>query len=498
MTPHAATHHGIAILGAGFAGLGTALELKRRGVHDFVVFERGAEVGGTWRDNTYPGCACDVKSDLYSFSGVPNPDWSHRYARQPEILAYLKKTASDHGLRPHIRFGTELQEARWDAEEGLWRIRTGGGDFTARVLISGHGPLIQPKWPDIPGLDSFVGERFHSARWNHDVELRGKRVAVIGTGASAIQFIPKIQPVVEHLTVFQRTPPWVMPRMDEETSPRRRELFRRYPALQRLSRQWIFLKAEARHLGFSNPKVGALMEKFGHQHLEAQVADPELRRKLTPDYRVGCKRILISDDYYPALQQPNVELVTDAITEVRGHELLTADGQARAFDVLIGGTGFNATQPPMARLIVGRGGQRLSEAWATHMEALHGTAVAGFPNLFLLVGPNTALGHNSIVYIIEAQIGYILRALGHMDAAHLLSLEPTPGAQRDYSDALQEKLRESVWVQGGCTSYYLDANGRNSTLWPERASSFRRTLGRFDPALYRERLSPRPLPPLLG
>ncbi|WP_241191347.1 flavin-containing monooxygenase [Deinococcus psychrotolerans] len=356
----------------------------------------------------------------------------------------LRKTADEQGLRPHIRFNTEMEEARWDEEEGLWRIRTSRGDFTTRVLISGHGPLIEPKWPDIPGMEDFEGERFHSAQWNHAVNLSGKRVAVIGTGASAIQFIPEIQPLVGQLSVFQRTPPWVMPRMDEAITPRRRELFRRYPVFQRLARQRVFLNAEVRHLGFSNPRVGALMEKFGHQHLEGRVADPELRRKLTPDYRLGCKRILVSDDDYPAIQQPNVELVTETITEIRGDEILTVDGQVRAFDVLIGGTGFNATQPPMARRIFGRGGLRLADAWDSHMEALHGTAVAGFPNFFLLVGPNTALGHNSIVYIIEAQIGYILRTLKYMDAAHLLSLEPTPEAQREYSDALQDKLRESV------------------------------------------------------
>ncbi|WP_420594188.1 flavin-containing monooxygenase [Deinococcus sp.] len=492
------THHQIAILGAGFAGLGMALALKRRGVADFVVFERGAEVGGTWRDNTYPGCACDVKSDLYSFSSVPNPDWAHRYARQPEILAYLRRVADGYGLRPHLRLGSEVEEARWDEAESVWRIRTSRGTFTARVLISGHGPLIEPKWPDLPGLSDFAGQRFHSARWNHDLDLCGQRVAVIGTGASAIQFIPEIQPLAAQLTVFQRTPPWVMPRQDEPTSERRRQLFRRYPLLQRLSRQWVFALAEARHLGFSHARVGKLMETFGQQHLEAQIADPELRRRLTPDYRLGCKRILVSDDYYPAIQQPNVELVTAAIERVQGHQIFTADGQARAFDVLIGGTGFNATQPPVARLIFGRNGQALADAWQPHMEALHGTAVAGFPNLFLLVGPNTALGHNSVVYIIEAQIGYIVRALDHMTAAHLLALEPLPDAQRAYSDALQAKLRQSVWVRGGCTSYYLDAAGRNSTLWPQRAAQFRRTLNRFDPALYRARLSPRALPPLLG
>ncbi len=488
----------IAILGTGFAGLGMAIRLKRRGVQDFVVFERADEVGGTWRDNTYPGCACDIRSDLYSFSFAPNPDWKHRYARQPEILAYLKRAAEEFGVVPHIRFHHEMQEARWDDGAALWRIHTNGGEYSARVLVSGHGPLTLPVWPDLPGLERFAGERFHSARWNHAAVLAGKRVAVIGTGASAIQFVPELQKVAGQLTVFQRTPPWVMPRLDAPTGERRRALFRRFPPLQWLSRQYVFGRAELQHLGFSNRRVGRVVEKLGHAHLEAQVPDAALRHKLTPSYRVGCKRILVSDDYYPALQQPNVELVTEAISEITEDGVVTADGQRRRFDVLIGATGFNATRPPVARLLFGRNGQSLADAWAGHLEALYGTTVAGFPNLFLLVGPNTALGHNSIVYIIEAQLDYILQALAHMDGQHLLALEPTTEAQREYSDGLQMKLSTSVWSQGGCTSYYLDANGRNSTLWPERASAFRQTLKRFDPALYRARLSPKRIPGMLS
>ncbi|MBB5234010.1 cation diffusion facilitator CzcD-associated flavoprotein CzcO [Deinococcus budaensis] len=493
-----ALHHQIAIIGSGFAGLGMAAGLRRRGVTDFVVFERAGEVGGTWRDNTYPGCACDVKSDLYSFSFAPNPGWGHRYARQPEILAYLRRVADDFGIRPHIRFGHEVERAEWDEAEGVWRIQTNRGAYTARVLISGHGPLIEPKWPAVQGLETFSGPRFHSARWDHAVDLRGKRVAVVGTGASAIQFVPEVQKVAGQLTVFQRSAPWVLPRMDEATSGRRRALYRRLPALQRLSRQWIFGVAEARFLSFSSARVGRLAEETARKHLEAQVADPALRAKLTPDYRLGCKRILLSDDYYPALTQPNVELVTDPIREVRGNRVVTADGQEREFDVLIGGTGFNATQPAIAGVIHGRGGRSLAQVWQPHMEALHGTAVAGFPNLFLIIGPNTGLGHNSMVYMMEAQIGYILGALDYLEKSELLALEPRPEAQAAYNAALQDKLRGTVWMQGGCTSWYIDDQGRNTSLWPERAAQFRRTLSRFDPSLYQVRLSPRPLPALLS
>ena len=491
-------HFSIAVIGTGFAGLGMALQLRRRGVQDFVVFERAQEVGGTWRDNTYPGCGCDIKSDLYSFSFVPNPDWSRKYAAQPEILAYLKRTAQTQGVTPHIRFGHEVRRMAWDDAAGHWQIQTSQGDYTARVIVAGSGPLIEPKWPQVPGLGTFTGEKFHSARWRHDVELRGKRVAVIGTGASAIQFIPRIQPPAEHLTVFQRTPAWVLPRLDAENSEGRKALFRRYPALQRLTRQFVFARTEARFLGFAHPRVGHLAEEQARAHLEAQVPDPELRRKLTPNYRLGCKRVLISDDFYPAIRQPNVTLVDAAVTRIDGRHLHSADGGVHEADVLICGTGFEVTEPPYARLVYGRGGQRLADAWAGHMEALHGTAVAGFPNFFLLVGPNSALGHNSIIYMIEAQLDYILGALHYMDGAQVQAVEPNADAQRRYNDALQHKLQHSVWVQGGCQSYYLDAQGRNSTLWPELASGYRWTLRRFPPEQYDVRLSPQPPRPLLA
>ncbi|MHA6761215.1 flavin-containing monooxygenase [Streptacidiphilus sp. PAMC 29251] len=474
-----------AVIGTGFSGLGMACRLKQQGIEDFVVFERAQEVGGTWRDNTYPGCACDIRSDLYSFSFAPNPDWTSRYARQEEIHAYLRDTTDRFGIREHIRFGHEVEHAAWDEEAALWRITTSAGEYLARVLISGHGPLITPKWPEIPGLEDFAGESFHSAAWNHGVELAGKRIAVIGTGASAIQFVPRIAESAGQLTVFQRSAPWVMPRGDAPTSAARRRWFARLPLLQQASRAWIFGVAESRFAGFKYPWVSRRFEAVGRSYLARKVRDPELRAKVTPDFRIGCKRLLVSDEYYPALNRPNVDLVTEKITGVTATGVVTADGAHHEVDVLICGTGFNATQPAVAELIHGRGGIPLAQYWGTRMEALHGTTVTGFPNLFLLVGPNTALGHNSIVYIIESQIDYVLKALRLMRGRGAAAIEALPQAQSAYNDGLQRTLSTSVWVKGGCTSFYLDAEGRNTTLWPHRAARFRQLLRRFDPSLYR-------------
>lgn len=477
-------HVRVAVIGSGFAGIGMAAELRRHGIDDFVLFERAHEVGGTWRDNTYPGCACDIRSDLYSFSFAPNPEWRHRYARQPEIQEYLRRTADQFGVTPHIRFGHGVEDASWDSAGNLWRIRTTGGEWTADALVAGAGPLILPKWPAIPGLDSFAGPRFHSARWDHGVDLAGSRVAVIGTGASAIQFVPHLQRIAGSVTVFQRTAPWVLPRGDRPTSHRRRELFRRFPVLQRAARAWEFRVNELRYLTLAHERIGRRVESIGLSYLQRRVPDPELRTKLTPRFRLGCKRILISDDYYRAVTEPNVELVTDAVTSVSADSIRTADGSDRQVDVLIGATGFNATEPPVARVVHGRDGRSLAEHWSSHMEALNGTTVTGFPNFFMLVGPNTALGHNSIVYIIEAQIRYVLQALD-LIVTRRVTVEPQPEVQRAYSDRLLESLAQSVWVRGGCTSFYLDANGRNSTLWPYPAARFRLTLRRFRPADYR-------------
>jgi cation diffusion facilitator CzcD-associated flavoprotein CzcO len=477
-------HARVAIIGAGFSGLGMAAQLTRHGAHDFLVVERAHEVGGTWRDNTYPGAACDIRSDLYSFSFAPNPGWTHRYGRQREILEYLKGIADRYGLRPHILFGTELLRADWDEDAAVWRIETSRETFTADVLVSGHGPLIDPKWPKIPGLESFAGPRFHSAQWRHDAYLAGKRIAVIGTGASAIQFVPELQKYAGRVTIFQRTAPWIIPRADAPSSERRQRWFARMPALQRAARLWSFAQAEARFAGFRFKPIGKVVEAVSRRYLRSEVQDPVLRAKLTPDYRIGCKRILISSEYYAALTKPCVELVTDAIASIDGHEIVTADGTRRRFDVLISGTGFEATHPSIAPLVHGRDGASLAERWSPHMSALRGTTVQDFPNLFLLVGPNTALGHNSMIYMIEAQLGYVLQALQFMDATGTRVIEPRPEAQAAYDDRIQRDFSGSVWTTGGCRSYYLDDGGRNTTLWPRRAGAYRGVVRTFDPSEY--------------
>ncbi|GAA2010040.1 NAD(P)/FAD-dependent oxidoreductase [Nakamurella flavida] len=468
------------VLGAGFAGLAMACELKRAGRHDFVVLERSSAVGGTWRDNTYPGCACDIRSDLYSFSFAPNPDWTHRYARQPEIRAYLERTTDRFGVRRHIRFHHELLDARWNTADARWHVHTSRGDFRARVLVSGHGPLISPRWPDIPGLADFAGPQFHSARWDHDVDLTGRRVAVIGTGASAIQFVPEIAPFTAGLTVFQRSAPWVLPRGDRPTSARRQTWFRRLPVLQRIARGAVFARNELQFTVFRHRVVGRVVQTVARRVIRRRLSDPELREQVTPSFRIGCKRILVSDDWYPALDRATVDVVTSPIERVVADGVVTVDGRHHPADVLIAGTGFDATHPPVARLLTGADGRTLAEHWTPHMSALHGTAVAGFPNLFLLVGPNTALGHNSIVAIIEAQVRYVLQALTALSGAGVTALEARAPAQQAYSEKLQRALRRSVWVTGGCTSYYLDDTGRNSTLWPHRAWRFARSVRRLD------------------
>jgi cation diffusion facilitator CzcD-associated flavoprotein CzcO len=480
-------HVRVGIIGAGFAGLGMAAQLARHGRDDFLLVERAREVGGTWRDNSYPGAACDIRSDLYSFSFAPNADWARRYAPQPEILEYLKGVADRFELRPHILFDAELLRAEWsdrDSAAGTdahWTVETSRETFTCTVLVVGAGPLIEPKWPAIPGLETFAGPRFHSARWRHDVELAGADVAVIGTGASAIQFVPEVQKVARSVTVYQRSAPWIVPRADGATSPGRRRRFARYPALQRMSRAAVFASAEFRFLGFRFRAVGRLFEAVSRAFLRREVKDPTLRAQLAPDFRIGCKRILISSDYYRALTQPNVTLVTEPIASLDADAVITADGVRRRADVVIGGTGFDATHPPIARVIVGRGGVSLSERWASQMSALHGTTVTDFPNMFLLVGPNTALGHNSIVAIIEAQLGYVLEALEELDTRGADWVEPDPSAQLAHNEKLQHALRGSVW-ESGCANFYLDETGRNTTLWPGTVLAFRRALRRLDPA----------------
>lgn len=479
-------HVKVAIVGAGFAGLAMAIKLKQAGIDDFVVFERAGDVGGTWRENTYPGAACDVPSHLYSYSFAPNPGWSRSFSPQREILDYIRATARRHGVLPHIRFHTPVTAMRWIDSANVWRIETADGGVTAQFLVPGMGALSEPKLPDIPGIDTFAGTLFHSAAWDHDHDLTGETVAVIGTGASAIQFVPAIQRRVVRLHVFQRTPPWVIPRTDRPLTRAERWLFRRFPALQQAARAAIYWGRELYAWGFVDPRRMRAPEKLARAHLARQVPDPTLRAKLTPDYTIGCKRILISNDWYPALTRPNVEVVTDGITEVRPHSVVTGDGVERPVDTIICGTGFQVTEFPAGDHIYGPGGVSLGETWRRNgsMEAYLGSTVAGFPNLFLLIGPNTGLGHTSMVFMMESQANYVLDALRHVDSAGATTVEVRADAQDAYNRALQRKLSSTVWNTGGCQSWYLDANGRNTSLWPGYTWRFRQKTRRFDPWRY--------------
>ncbi len=480
----------VAVIGAGFAGLGTAIKLKQSGIHDFVVLERADDLGGTWRDNSYPGCACDVPSHLYSYSFAPNPDWSRAFSSQPEIQAYLQRCADKFTLRSHLHFGAEVTDARWDESIRRWRLTSARGALTARVLVAAQGPLSDPSLPAIPGLSTFAGTTFHSATWRHDDDLTGQRVAVVGTGASAIQFVPHVQHIAKQLTVFQRTAPWVMARRDRAIHGWEKKLYRRVPAAQRALRAGIYWARELMVPALTgNDRMLSLGEKQARKFLVKQVPDPQLREKLTPHFRLGCKRVLLSNDYYPALSQPNVDVVTDGIIEVVPEGVVTRGPDGRRVthpaDTIIFGTGFHVTDVPLAARLVGKDGRTLRAHWdETGMSALHGTTVSGFPNLFLLVGPNTGLGHNSIIFMIESQLKYVLGALRAMEQTGAATLEPRPAVQEAYNAQIQQQLRGTVWNTGGCASWYLDEKGRNTTLWPTFTFRFRKLVRRFDPADY--------------
>ncbi len=485
MTTAHPDHVRVAIVGTGFAGLGAAIALERAGI-EHVVLERADDLGGTWRDNTYPGCRCDVPSHLYSFSFAPNPDWTETYSPQPEILDYLQRTAEQHGVLRRTRFGAEVRSAEWDAAASTWRLDTAAGALTADVVVMGNGPLAEPAIPDLPGLDSFTGTTFHSATWRADHDLTGERVAVIGTGASAIQFLPEIQPRVASVTLFQRTPPWVLPHRNRRITRFERTLYRRVPAAQRFVRGLVYWSRELFVSSLlRNAKSLENVEALAHKHLERQVPDPELRAKVTPDYRPGCKRLLLSNDYYPALQQPNVDVVTEKIVEITPTGVVTADGVEHQVDTIIFGTGFRVTDNPVAERVHGVDGRTLAEHWQeTGAQAYLGTSVPAFPNLFLLAGPNTGIGHTSLVVMIEAQLAYVVDALHTMEATGTRSVEVRRAAFRAWSSEIQRKAARTVWNTGGCASWYLDAEGRNTTLWPDHTFRFIRRTRRFDPGSY--------------
>ena len=472
----------VAVIGSGFAGLGMAIRLKQSGEEDFVLLERGDDVGGTWRDNSYPGAACDVPSRLYSFSFAPNPAWTRSFSPQPEILAYLRGCAERFGVRPHLHTGCPVERATWDEDARRWRVQTPRGELTAEILVSAAGALSDPKDPDIPGLERFEGHTFHSARWDHDDDLTGERVAVIGTGASSIQIVPEVQPLVERLDVYQRTPAWIIPRTDRPFTRVEKLAYAALPPLERFARRAIFYGRESYVLGFTRArKLMTLPGLLARRHLRTQIPDPVLRAKLTPDYEIGCKRILISNDFYPALAQPNADVVTEPIAEVRARSIVTADGQERPADTIIFATGFQVTPPPIAQAICGRDGVTLGEIWERDgMQAHRGTTMAGFPNLFMLVGPNTGLGHTSMVYMIEAQVQYVLDALAAMEREAIAVVEPRPAAQQAFNATVQRGMKDSVWQTGGCGSWYQDLHGNNVTLWPDFTFRFKKLTERFD------------------
>jgi cyclohexanone monooxygenase len=470
------------IVGAGFAGLCAAIKLDEAGETDFVVIEKDSDVGGTWHANTYPGAACDVPSQLYSFSFALNPDWSSHYSPQPEIHAYIRRVAEESGTLDRFRLDTRVLEARWDDAAGRWLVATTGGEYAARTIISGSGGLSEPRMPDIDGIDQFQGAIFHSARWDHDVDLTGKRVAVIGTGASAIQIVPELQKVAGHLDVYQRTPNWVIPRNERKYTGLEKELFRRVPLVQRAVRASIYATLESRVPAFNRfPGLMAAVEAQVKKQIGKAIDDPELRAKVTPSYRAGCKRILISNAWYPALAQDNVELVTDPIVAVKPDAVVTADGSERPVDVLVVATGFYVTEPPIAQHITGRDGRTLADHWGeAGMAAYKGTTIHGFPNLFQIVGPNTALGHSSMIFIIESQVRYVVEAAKAMRERGLAAIEPTAEAQDAWTAAIRERMKPTVWQTGGCASWYLDKFGHNTTLWPGQTFTFRQHLSRFD------------------
>ena len=477
-------HVHIVILGTGFAGVGMAIQLKRQGYDDFVVLEKAAGSGGTWRDNTYPGCACDVPSHLYSFSFALNPNWSRAYSSQWEIQAYLRSCMERFGILPNIQWNSELQDATWNEDDQHWHVTTSQGKLTTDILILGNGPLSEPSLPAISGIKDFEGTLFHSARWRHDYDLTGKRVAVIGTGASAIQFVPRIQPKVEHISLFQRTPPWILPRLDHPIATWQHALFRILPVTQRAIRSVIYWQRELTAAGFvyrqNMLKKGV---ELAQQHLERQVPDPILRTKLTPTYMLGCKRVLISDDFYPAVTQPNVEVITNHIREVRAHSIVTEDNREQHIDTIICATGFHVTDAQLPQRIHGRNSLSLADTWRPDPHAYLGATVPSFPNMFLLIGPNTGVGHTSMVFMIESQVAYILDCLHTMEQRALQTIEVRHESEEAFNAEIQQRMHGTVWASG-CNSWYLDAGGRNTTIWPGFTFEFRRRTSHFDPQHY--------------
>ncbi|WP_216591280.1 flavin-containing monooxygenase [Streptomyces brasiliscabiei] len=472
------------IIGSGLSGIGAAIKLREAGVDDPVIVEKAADLGGTWRDNTYPGCACDVPSALYSYSFAPNPEWTRAFAGQPEIRSYLRNTAAAYGITPLIRYGTEVTRAQWNPTHARWHIETTRGTYTARFLISAAGPWHEPLRPDVPGLADFPGPVFHSSRWRHDVDLTGARVAVIGSGASAVQFVPAIQPRAGRLHLFQRTAQWVLPKPDHPVPHAERHLLRTVPGAQRALRKAEYAALEALGVGFRHPALLRAVQRIGTLHLRATVKDRSLRQALTPDYTLGCKRLLLSNTYYPALTKPNVTVHATAVKAVEGRRIVGADGSRADVDTIVLGTGFHILDMPIARRVFDADGTSLDDHWKGSPDAYLGTTVSGFPNAFVLLGPHLGTGHSSAYAVLEAQLAYVAGAIRHFRGAGWTSMDVRPEVQAAFGAEVQQALPATVYNAGGCSSYYLDPNGVNSFSWPWSTGRMRRRLAHFDPEAY--------------
>ena len=484
-------HLRVVVVGAGFSGLSVASRLRERRETDFVVLERDESVGGVWRDNTYPGVACDVPSHLYSLSFAPNPGWDRAFSPGGEIRQYLESVVESQNLEPWIHLNEELLDAVWDEDAGRWRITTASQYLSAEVLVVCAGPLTEPIFPDISGLESFGGKILHSGRWDHRHDLSGERVAVVGTGASAVQIIPEIQPVAERLVVFQRTPGWVVPRLDRGILDLEKRILRAIPALTKLYRTGQFLLRDLLNYRMirRNRLVRRVFEAWSRSFLRKQIRDPELRAKLAPDYEIGCKRVLITDDFYLALDRPNVDLVASGVCEARNSRVVAEDGTEHEVDTIIFATGFDTTAPPIYQRIRGRDGRSMDDIWRGRPHFHRATTVAGFPNLFNLCGPGTGSGHGSMVWKAESQTAYVIDALRVMREQGLSSVEVLPEVEDRYMRWASNDLDKTVWARGGCQSWYLDEGGRPTLMWPRTMWGFRRMLRRFDPEHYRLRLS---------
>ncbi|GHE43544.1 flavin-binding monooxygenase [Streptomyces longispororuber] len=486
--------HTVVVVGAGVSGLGAAIRLRQAGILDVVVLERSAHVGGTWHDNRYPGAACDVPGHLYAYSFAPFPAWRSSLPAADEIRSYLRRCATDCGLDEHLRLGSEVQEARWHEAEARWYVRTGERRYRCRFLVTATGLLSEPHVPALPGLATFRGAAFHTARWDGACDVAGKRVALIGTGASAVQCVPHLAERAAALDVYQRTPPWVLPRLERRVPAAESALYRRSPRLRRLARAVAYWTRESWLLCFTGPLhrvVSRGVTALARLHLRCRVPERELRRRLLPSFRLGCKRVLLSNDYYPALRRTHVSLVTDPVAAVTEDSVITRDGRVRPADVIVFATGYAVGRPALARRVVGRAQRRLADAWSEGMEAHHNVMVPGFPNMFVLLGPHSGLGHSSVTLLLEAQLDYVLSCLSHLREHRLAEVEVLPATQQAYSADLRRRMRDTVWQSGGCRSWYQDPRGGHVTaLWPGSVRRYRTRTRTFRAEGHRTRAEP--------